>query len=151
MVARLFVALIVVMGLTAFAPAPLPRRDTRPKDGVDVASLVGSWKATRLLSNNIPIDVASNGVSNVTITVNQWVFSSGPNNRTEYDLKIDHTKKPAEINFYHKGRRTDGAPYGTGIIKREGNKIRIIYHWSRRVPMSFDNPPRGFYDLTLQQ
>jgi uncharacterized protein (TIGR03067 family) len=144
---------LLVFTLTAFAPAPLPKREPKVNDSVAVANLLGGWKATRLLSagSNTPQDPKSNGVQHVTITPTQWIFNKPQNAPVEYDLKIDHTKKPAEINFYNKGQGTGGSPYGTGIIRRDGNQIRIVYTWGGKRPMNFDEPPSSGWDLTLQR
>src|SRR5262245_2409636 len=89
-------AALAALSLTAFAPAPLPRRPSRDgKDSVAVKDLIGEWKATELIqtgSGAMRREPAANGVTHVSITATQWVFNkhSSP---TTYDLRIDHLKR----------------------------------------------------------
>jgi len=140
--------LLAVLSLTAFAPAPLPRRTAPIKDAVDHKSLIGTWRATKLgqTGSTEERDPASNGVAQVTITETQWVFNRNQNNTATYDLRIEHLKRPAEIDFMHAGQKD---PYGRGVIKREGNTLRIIYTGSTTRPTGFENQSSGFWDLTL--
>jgi hypothetical protein len=82
----------------AFAPAPLPRPNTA-KSSVAVKDLLGTWRATGLyvLPDKTLQDPAKHGVTHVTISLTQWVFK-GPGGAT-YDLRIDPTKKPAELDM----------------------------------------------------
>ena len=139
-------ALLVVMALTAFAPAPLPRRGARAKDTVSVKELVGVWRATELYNtpNKARLDPVTNGVSHVPITETKWAF--GKQGATGYDLRIDASKNPAEIDFMNSGQTE---PYGRGIIRRQGNTIRIIYNWGPQRPTTFENAGSGYWDLTL--
>ena len=117
-----------------------------PRQG-GLSDLIGGWRATSLAQTGNPQqrDPASNGVSQVTVTGTQWIFNK-QQNPTTYDLHIDHTRRPAEINFMYVGQKE---PYGRGILKREGNTLRIIYNWGSERPTGFDNQPGGYWDLTL--
>lgn len=141
---RLFL-LAVALSL-AFAPAPLPKRPSRGKDSLSVESLLGTWRATDLYNtpNKTRLDPDSNGVGHVTVTATQWAFArtAGPG---AYDMTLDSGKVPAEINFMHAGQKE---PYGRGLIRREGNTIRVLYNWGPR-PTSFDNPQPGCWDIIL--
>src|SRR5689334_20062531 len=110
-------AVLAALALTAFAPAPLPRRETREKDSVAVKDLIGSWKATALYQtgNAVRRAPSEGGITDVTVTATQWIFNKN-NSPTTYDLQIDHLKKPAEVNLMYVGQKE---PYGRGIIKRE--------------------------------
>ena len=68
-------------------------------------------------------------------------------NGRQHELRIDGSKSPATIDFYKKGETT---PYGTGIIKRDGNNLVLIYDWGGARATSFDNPPAGYWELTLR-
>jgi uncharacterized protein (TIGR03067 family) len=143
---RISFALLAVMALTAFAPAPLPRRDARIRDSLSVKDLLGVWRATELYNtpNKALLDPAANGVGHVTISDAKWVF--GRQNGTTYDLKIDPSKNPAEIDFMYVGQQD---PYGRGIIRRQGNTIRVIYNWGNQRPTAFENQQGSYWDLTL--
>lgn len=143
-------ALLAVVALTAFAPAPFPKRESRVKEGLSVQALLGTWKAIRLArtGQSDQLDVRSNGVQTVTITPTQWIFDKAGQSPSEYDLRIDPAKLPAEIDFYRPGQQT---PYGRGVIRREGDKLRIIYNWGEPRPAGFENQQTGYWDLTLQR
>jgi uncharacterized protein (TIGR03067 family) len=139
-------AVLVALMMTAFAPAPFPRREARG-DSLTLKDLVGDYRAISLVQtgtqpNGAPL---SSGVTHVSITTTQWIFNknSGP---TTYDLQVDHAKKPVEMNFMYVGQKE---PYGRAIVRREGNKLRIIYNWGTQRPSGFENQPGGYWDLTL--
>src|SRR4051794_23307459 len=93
-------AVLVALMLTAFAPAPFPRREARG-DSLTLKDLIGDYRAVSLVQtgtaqgNGPP--PPSRGVTHVSITSTQWVFNknSGP---TTYDLRVDNAKKPVEMN-----------------------------------------------------
>jgi uncharacterized protein (TIGR03067 family) len=64
-------------------------------------------------------------------------------------LKLDAAKKPAQFDMFAKAG--DATPYGTGIVKREGNRIRLVYDWTNNRPTSFDNPPKEVWELVLER
>jgi uncharacterized protein (TIGR03067 family) len=140
-------AVLVALMLTAFAPAPFPRREARG-DSLTLKDLIGDYRAVSLVQtgtaqgNGPP---SSSGVTHVSITSTQWIFNknSGP---TTYDLRVDHAKKPVEMNFLYVGQKE---PYGRAIVRREGNKVRVIYNWGTQRPSGFENQPGGYWDLTL--
>lgn len=140
----LIVAAAAVL-LTAFAPAPLPRRQTPQLDSVSLKALMGDWKATSLKQTGNGPQPARGGIDQVTITQTQWIFNRR-SGATPYDLRIDHTRRPAEIDLMHAGQ---SEPYGRGIVKREGNVLRVVYHWGAQRPTGFENQPPGYWELTL--
>jgi uncharacterized protein (TIGR03067 family) len=143
----LLVAAALAASLTAFAPAPLPRRGrASEKDSVALAALIGTWRATSLRQTGPgQAPVGRGGIDSVRISATQWIFNPG-RGPTTYDLRIDHTRKPAEIDMMYVGQKE---PYGRGIIKRDGNTLRIVYNWGAQRPAGFDNQPGGYWDLTL--
>lgn len=140
---------LAAVSLTAFAPAPLPRRATgRPRDSVEHAALVGKWRATKLLQTGNPQerDPATNGVATVTVTATQWIFNKDLNSTATYDLHVDHLKQPAEVDFRYPGQTE---AYGRGVIRREGNALRVVYNWGSPRPEGFEGKQTGHWDLTL--
>jgi hypothetical protein len=130
-----FVLLSLALLALAFAPAPLPKRQNRDKDSLAVAHLVGTWRSTGLYypPDTTKHDAAQGGVGHITITPTQWTFGKGRG--ITYDLIVHHDKRPVEIDLMHVGRQE---PYGRGLIRREGDTIRIVYSWSGSRPTSFD-------------
>jgi hypothetical protein len=93
--------------------------------------------------NKTPRDPAANGVAHVTITPTRWTFGRLAGDVT-YELRIDHAKRPAEIDFLRVGQKV---PHGRGLIRREGDVLRIIYDWGAR-PTAFEGQGSGC-DLVL--
>lgn len=137
--------LLAVLSL-AFAPAPLPRRPARDDGSLSGEKLAGTWRGIELCNtqDNVKRDPAQMGVGHVTITATQWAWgkSAGPDALT---LRIDATRSPAEIDFIRPGQQ---GPSGRGLIRREGNAIRVLFNWGVR-PTSFDNPQPGCWNLKL--
>jgi len=131
---RLALLLSLALLSLAFAPAPLPRRQARARDTLEVSRLVGAWR----------ISGRNAGISHVVITPTQWTF--GKPGRITYDLRVHHDKQPAEFDLMRVGQKE---PYGRGIIKREGDTIRIAYKWSNGRPARFDEP--GNIVMTLER
>jgi hypothetical protein len=138
-------AVLTALVLTAFAPAPFPRREARG-DVLTHAALVGNYRATSLYQTGSAErrDPQTNGITHVSITTTQWSFNK--NNPTTYDLQVDHTRRPVELNFLYVGQKD---PYGRAIVRREGGKLRVIYNWGPQRPTGFENQPAGYWDLTL--
>ena len=140
-------AVLVALLLTAFAPAPFPRREARG-DSLSLKELIGDYRATSLVqtgSNQVNVQPSTNGVTHVSITSTQWIFNKN-NSPTTYDLRVDNARKPVEMNFMYVGQKD---PYGRAIVRREGNKLRVIYNWGTQRPTGFENQPGGYWDLTL--
>jgi hypothetical protein len=121
----------------AFAPAPFPKREARVKDSLEVKNLLGTWRVTALYNppDTTRKDPATNGVTSVTITPTRWIFNKA-NNPVTYDLRIHHDKRPAEFDMMQVGQTQ---PYGRGLMRREGESIRVIYSWSNDRPNGFEN------------
>lgn len=147
---RRVLALSVVLAAlaqAAFAPAPFPRRESRDKDVLTHTALIGNYRTVSLVQTGSTAqrDVSTNGVTHVSITSTQWIFNKN-NSPTTYDLQVDHTKRPVEFNMLYVGQKD---PYGRAVVRREGNKIRVIYNWGAQRPTGFENQPSGYWDMTL--
>jgi uncharacterized protein (TIGR03067 family) len=119
----------------AFAPAPFPKREARVKDSLEVKNLLGTWRVRDLYNppDTTRKDPTANGVSTVTISPTRWTFNKGTQ-PVPYDLRIHHEKVPAEIDFMQVGQTQ---PYGRGLIRREGDTLRVTYNWSNGRPADF--------------
>jgi uncharacterized protein (TIGR03067 family) len=149
------IALIALIGLTAFAPAPLPKRQRAGTGvGVAVAQLQGTWVVTKLqmTRGNGRVDDQGTYLKEVRVEGERWSFFYRDANRgpVNYTLTIQHKATPAEINFYRNGSPS-GQPYGTGIIRRQGDTLTMIYSWGSPRARSFENPPSGYWVITLQR
>jgi hypothetical protein len=94
------------------------------------------------------------GVTTIKVVGEQWTFMFGDNENAKYVLVIDGSRRPATIDFYSGTKRQDGvAPYMVGLIKREGNRVTILYFSTTadKRATSFDSPPQGWWLLTLEK
>jgi hypothetical protein len=121
---RVVLTLLLASSSLAFAPAPLPKRQARWNNSLEVSQLVGTWSLAG----------RHGALSHVVITPTQWTF--GNPGQVTYDLRIHHDRTPAEFDLMQVGQTQ---PYGRGLICREGDSIRVIYRWDGLRPASFDD------------
>jgi uncharacterized protein (TIGR03067 family) len=152
MKARLLLVCVVLFGLTAFAPAPFPRPRRASQDPVAVARIQGSWTILKLEMTNDKGGKADQGnyLSEIRIENNRWhfVYRNPGTKPVTYVLAIDANATPASIDLTREG---ESKPYGIGIIVRKGDSIRMLYSFGKQRPTSFDNPPGGYWLLTLER
>lgn len=157
---RLAVALIATLGLTAFAPAPLPKPARRDAgEQINLQSFQGTWRSVKLEQieqgggkREIPWNIAA-----VRIQDDLWTFiNTGETENAKYWLLIEGTKRPPTIDFYTQragqGNQA-GKPYMVGILKRQGDTVYILYFSTNpeNRARSFENPPVGWWLLTLER
>src|SRR5262245_15092808 len=128
---RVLLALMVLLTLTAFAPAPFPKTQRRGAgDEITLATFQGNWKVTnmRTARANGMHEPYSWSVTHIYIEKNLWHFSYNNKPDGGRPINIDPTKKPAHFHFVNQGK--DGETVnGPGLIRRVGNKVEIIYTW----------------------
>jgi uncharacterized protein (TIGR03067 family) len=149
-------AALALLGLTAFAPAPLPKRP-RASNDFTLAAFQGTWRFVR--------DEYSQGdgqyapsetkgqVSHVRIRGDKWVFLPDNYAGSTLYLSIDHTKKPAVLRFYDRNDPSKTKVYGFGLIRRKGGQVQVLYRWGGEDgrPLTFETAPRGFWLRTLER
>jgi uncharacterized protein (TIGR03067 family) len=153
---RLATALLVLLGPTAFAPAPFPK-NARPgsEPEVSLKSLQGRWRIVSIYRTHSDGGLQREEASTVThvrVRGSRWVFL--PLHDTDYRLEvaIDHAKRPAQLTFYQPGAAKK-TPYGVGLIRRQGSQIQILYNWGGEGvrPKAFDPAPDDFFLMTLER
>lgn len=119
--------------------------DNNTRD-LEVRDLRGTWRAVRLVKtgSNDSFD-AANDIGNLVIGDRSMQFNAQKNG-ARYDVQFDQGRGLVKIDFYKSG---ETVPYGTGIARLEGNKLRLVYDWTASRPGSFDSPPAGAWDLVL--
>jgi uncharacterized protein (TIGR03067 family) len=161
---RLLLALGVFLGVTAFAPAPFPKlQRERDRNEIDMEIFQGTWGVVSMEivqqggGRNRLTDwgIDSNGTTAVQIRGDRWTYLSRGQEMSSYRMNID-TGKPAGINWYTSLTRPEGgqeAPGMFGLIRREGNRVTILYQaiGSEQRPKTFDDPPNGWWILTLKR
>jgi uncharacterized protein (TIGR03067 family) len=149
---RLVLAFLVLLGVTAFAPAPMPRRGQSKEDSLSVKGVTGDWKVISLwrYGPNGSIAYRIDAWKLIRIQDGKWMFctlDNGVKPSTTYVLRIDGSKRPATIDFL---RGNEAKPWMMGIVRFRGDKLEVLYKPNATErPTSFDNPPADFYLFTL--
>jgi hypothetical protein len=152
---RTAIALVALLCLTAFAPAPFPKtqRAGREQDEITVQTFEGTWRVAGMMR------LRSDGkhtphnwrATQIRVENGLWSFMQDDHAYASYAIAIRHASKPASLDFYNKVNR-DQPALGQGIIRRKGDVVEIIYVFGRQQrAVSFDQPPDGQYLLTLKR
>jgi uncharacterized protein (TIGR03067 family) len=145
---------IVALLSPAFAPAPLPKPARRgPPSEITLETFQGKWRVVNMETSR------ANGqhtkyqwtVTHIGVRGNRWEFMTGNNGFSGRYLTIDHTKRPAHLNFYDDEARRGGI-VGVGLIRRHQGKVQVIYTWGgENVRPTFDPPCEGPWIITMQR
>lgn len=141
---RTALALLAVSTLTAFAPAPLPRRKAAPGDEMSLSYFQGYWEFTRF------DETAS--VKGVRIDGNRWTYvNRDGSDNARYTIVVGRGRGPVAIDWHDgKGR----PPYFLGLIQRDGGTIHIIYSVGARPqdrPATIAGAPKGWLVMKLRR
>jgi hypothetical protein len=160
---RVVLCIVALVGVTAFAPAPLPRSSRLGDHEVSLRTLRGKWwivSLERAHENGKTYPVRSCPFTEVTIDGNRWAFDgSFPILRphgdevaapTSVPIAIDNSRSPAVIDFGdvngEQGR------LALGIIRRDGDRVELVFAFGDPDPAKrFDSPPRGHLVLKLRR
>jgi len=151
---RALVGVLVLFGLTAFAPAPFPRtgRDRR-SESLSLEQMQGTWHVTKMQTTRRDgrHNESPTALKEIVISGSTWsfVYSRG-RNEVRYTIRIDPNVRPPQLDFYHLCNKDTG-PYGRGILKRDGNSVQLMYNWSGDRAISFEQPPDGHWLITMQR
>ena len=149
---RLLVALLVLCGPTAFAPAPMPRREKSDRHAVSLQRMTGDWHVESMwrYGPNGRIAYHIDAWKEIRIHDGQWRFCYAPEVSrvgAVYHLAIDASSKPAAIDFVRPGEKQ---AWMAGIVRFKDDKLEVLYQpHARERPKSFENPPEGFCLFTL--
>jgi uncharacterized protein (TIGR03067 family) len=173
---RLPLALLALIGLTAFAPAPFLKPDRKPSgDSALLQRMQGTWSITAKQRMGPDGVVNYSTRQKVHIEKDQWEFLStsakapkagakGPPARAKKvpsriggKIVLDDKGAPRPFRFKRALGRED-ADYMVGILAFEGNKLRILYRLGTvdedippQPPNGFLTIPQGWYLLTLER
>jgi hypothetical protein len=152
---RLAVALLALIGVTAFAPAPLPRRP-KEETPVSLQALNGDWTLIdwwRYASDG-EVDHAvrrCGGRQVVRIKEGTWTFCLAKGDvllaGESHELAINTRRRPTGIDFLQPGTREVEM---SGSIRFNGDTVEVLYDFDvNRRPTDFARPPRGAFYLRL--
>ena len=154
MTVRLAFAFAVLLGLTAFAPAPLPRQERRGQSAeITLTTFQGNWRVTNMQTSR------ANGqhtpyqwnVTHILIEKDRWSFKSSDSTVNSLFISVDSTKKPAQLNFYD--RQGPNQPIsGVGLIRKHGPGVQVLYRWGNEQnrPLTFEGA-EGPWIITMQK
>jgi uncharacterized protein (TIGR03067 family) len=149
--ARLLIALVALLGLTAFAPAPFLKRKEKL---APAARLEGLWE---VVSRNGGRPLPKGTMTyNVRIEPGRWLFErdagvakGGAGRVTAYFLKVDANASPPTFDLRRK--ENDPTPYGRGIYELKGDELRIAYSWSGTRPDNLTTRKAREWLMTLRR
>lgn len=153
-------ALLAVLTLTAFAPAPLPRakRERRGGEAISIETFQGHWRVTSMERTSRTGKHTPHNwqITHIRVRDDRWTFMANTTENTSYRLKIDGSKKPGLLDYYwdnaNANRPNNQQPAMVGIIRRAGNRVEILYlPGTHQKPTAFDPPPEGWWLLKLQK
>lgn len=153
MTTRLLLALLAPFALTAFAPAPFlrPQRE-RLEHPLSLRQLQGTWAVVRLESTRGKGPHLDGGTSikEVQVTGKRWsfVYKDDARDTVTYEVRVDLQSKPPRLDLHYLDAEGQ-TPYGTGILKREGDRVVLMYNWNNSRDGDFESPPNGHWLLTL--
>ena len=157
--------IIVALCLTAFAPAPLPRR-ARAEDryAIDLNSFRGTWAVVSMeivraggpphtKLNDWGEEVKS-GTTGVRVEGNRFTYLGWSGTGGSYRVAIDASRQPARIDWFTDPNERQGeVPGMLGLIRRDGDTVVILYYSTNpeRRPTKMEDPPEGWWILTLRR
>lgn len=161
---HLLIALVALVGTTAFAPAPfLKTRRHRERGTMDLLpQLQGTWSITS------KVRTGPNGRQTNYSTSQQIQFEKDTFQYTYKNIKAKITPVPYKFTLDPGGpparfriQRTSTTPaydYMTGIITVEGDTAKMMYRLGStglpakdKMPTGFDVVPEGWYLMTLKR
>jgi uncharacterized protein (TIGR03067 family) len=138
--------LVVGASLSAYAPAPLPK-----KDG-DLKKFQGTWEVVGVQIGERILPVEKLGKLRAVIAKDRWSFVRDGRTTSEMVVKLDTKKKPPTIDLTRPG--TPGKPI-LGIYALEGDTLKLCYTASRGEgstrPTDFAGKGTGRILMTLKR
>lgn len=156
MLIRLSIALIALTGVTAFAPAPLPKQPRTPNAAELLKKMQGDYEATVQQRETIingarrirPI--ATRTTTRVRIQGNRWSYFTSINGQellsTGYTIKLDTSKKPIQMELIQDAvpNAANGIPLQArtsmvGDLIFDGNSLKFSYDLSRTMDSNMND------------
>lgn len=147
MFARSSLVALILIAATAFAPAPLPKRQRGAAESISLARLQGTWVVEKVeTSTNGGYRRTNDPLTEVAIEGARWTFINGGNRSTSLGLKLDGGRVPAWFDLGEQGNSQT-----SGIIRLQGGVLQVLYQWGRPRPNSFEAPPEGYWCITFRR
>jgi len=100
---RLGIALLVLLGLTAFAPAPFPRTQRRgERDEITLKTFQGRWRVAKVeltTDGGTLVPYLAMTATHVRITHDRWTFMDGGREGGSRAVALDHGNNPPLLSM----------------------------------------------------
>src|SRR5262249_35139971 len=151
---RLAVVLAALLGATAFAPAPLPRRTRETNEAVTLQRMDGIWEVVSMWRYGPNGQVASHVTAWKTVRIRdgRWNYCREVNGglpSSTWQLVIREAR-PARLDFCYRG----GDVLMAGVVRFRGGTLEVLYSASTASlnrPLSFESPPENHYLVRLKK
>jgi hypothetical protein len=152
---RLVLSLAVLLGATAFAPAPLPRRSRETSDAVTLLKMEGVWEVVSMWCYGYNGRIASHVTAwkSMSIQGGKWNYCYGPDGDrvgSSWELSLE-AGRPARLDFIWVGQKRVAM---SGVVRFHGGLLEVLYQPSpldHNSPLAFDKPPINFYLIRLKR
>jgi uncharacterized protein (TIGR03067 family) len=153
---RVIAALLAICVLTAFAPAPLPKRSRTDPAVLNLQNCQGKWQVVRKESvttdGKLPL-VQTNPSTSVRIQGGEWITLDAEGvELSRFTITIDASAKPPRIAWHLPGSNQGEAGLAwVGRLRREGEHVQVLYTTPSRPAPDFTAPPFGSVLITLRK
>jgi uncharacterized protein (TIGR03067 family) len=160
---RVSLALVALLALTAFAPAPFPKshpnhRGSQRDTAISLARFQGTWKVIsfeRFDLGGQRTEWKDWGLTEVRVEYDIWTYiqRDGRVHPIIYEVDVGKSKGSASIDLIPK-KRGDGHSCLLGLIRRDGDRVELLMAAGVKKedrPKRFDDPRAGWWLLTLHR
>jgi uncharacterized protein (TIGR03067 family) len=149
-VRRVVVALLAVLGVTAFAPAPFPRAERRgagPR--LDLNAIQGVWTAVSIDEmRGGKLQRISWGVRRIYVRQGVWGFDQ---DGSGFYVTLNASRRPVTIDF-RSAPGENGQTAISGVLRLHGDTLQMLYVFTQpdTRPTRFDRLRDGDRLMTLR-
>jgi hypothetical protein len=151
MLVRLLPPLLAVLlpGLAAFAPAPLPRNDRRHPDRLTLSRVSGDWviQKAELSTSHGGYSPTWSSIKVLRIEGGKWYFHD-QGGRVIRDSHLTFRPRAAQAEF---DLSENGQVIANGVLRLRGVELQALYRWGGPRPTNFETPPPGCVLLTFRR
>lgn len=152
---RLALPLAVLLGVTAFAPAPLPRRPRQSSDEVTLARMAGIWDVLSFdrYGGQGQVTYRVTAWKSIDLRGGKWTFcreANGGGPSSSFPLRLG-PQRPARLDFCWREEKRVAM---SGIVRFRGDLLEVLYRTSpldHSIPLTFDKPLAEFYLVRLKR
>jgi hypothetical protein len=152
---RLGLSLLALLGLSAFAPAPFPRSSRRGDQAeLTLTAFQGRWRVTKWQGSRASGQhhlYLAQSITHVRVKGGRWEFlGSSDDVVSDYAISVLPQGTISHLDFH--ADDVHGTRVGSGLIRRQGAGIQVIYRWGAdKERPAFEPPAEGGWILTMQR